>query len=55
MTGLEEETAKVAVTLRAAVIETVHVVPLPVHAPLHPEKIYPLLGDSVSVTEVPDV
>ncbi len=55
MTGFEEETANVAVTLRAADIETVHVVPLPLHAPDQPENVYPELGDSVRVTLVPDV
>ena len=45
----------VAVTLRVAVMLTVQVVPEPLHAPLHPENAYPELGDSVSVTLVPEV
>ena len=43
---------KVAVTDRAAVIDTVQV-PVPVHAPLQPENVEPLAADAVSVTEVP--
>jgi hypothetical protein len=43
---------KVAVTLRATVIDTVQV-PLPVHAPLQPEKVKPAAAVAVSVTFVP--
>src|SRR5262245_21921855 len=43
---------KVAVTERAAVIETVHA-PLPLQAPLQPPKVDPLAAEAVSVTEVP--
>ena len=42
----------VAVTERAAVIDTVHVV-VPVHAPAHPAKVEPLAAVAVSVTDVP--
>ena len=42
----------VAVTLRAAVIDTVQV-PVPVHAPLQPANVEPLAAAAVSVTDVP--
>ena len=42
-----------AVTDRAAVIDTVHVVAAPEHEPLHPVKIEPSAGVAVSVTDVP--
>ena len=44
--------ANVAVALRAAVMETTQV-PVPVHAPLQPEKVEPAAGVAVSVTLVP--
>lgn len=43
--------AKVAATLRAAVIATVQL-PVPVHAPLQPVNVEPVAGAAVSVTEV---
>ena len=43
---------KVAVTERAAVIDTVQVL-LPVHAPLQPAKVEPLAAAAVSVTDAP--
>ena len=43
---------KVAVTDRAAVIDTVQV-PVPVHAPLQPANVEPLATAAVSVTVVP--
>ena len=43
----------VAVTDWFCVIETVHVVLLPVQAPLHPENVDPALGEAVRMTEVP--
>lgn len=43
---------KVAVTLRATVIDSTHP-PVPVHAPLHPPNVEPLAAAAVSVTEVP--
>jgi hypothetical protein len=43
---------KVAVTARAAVIETVQV-DVPVHAPLQPANVEPLAAAAVSVTDVP--
>jgi hypothetical protein len=43
------------VTARAALITTVHVVPLvPAHAPPHPPNALPLAAVAVSVTEAPD-
>ena len=42
----------VAVTARAAVIDTVHA-PVPVHAPLQPENVEPLAAAAVNVTEAP--
>jgi len=44
---------KVAVTFLAAVIDTVHVVPVPEHAPDQPEKEAPVPGCSVNTTVVP--
>lgn len=41
---------KVAVTVRAALIETVQVAAVPVQAPLQPEKALPAAGVAVSVT-----
>jgi hypothetical protein len=41
----------VAVTLRAAVIDSVQVVP--VHAPLQPANVEPVAAAAVSVTDVP--
>jgi len=43
----------VAVTERAAVMETVHV-PVPVHAPLHPVNVEPAVGDAVRTTDWPE-
>jgi hypothetical protein len=43
---------KVAVTERAAVIDTVHVA-VPEHAPLHPANDDPLAAVAVRVTDVP--
>jgi len=40
----------VAVTLRASVMETVHV-PVPVHAPLHPVKVEPALAAAARTTD----
>jgi hypothetical protein len=45
-------TANVAVTLRAAVMLTVQVVPVPVQAPLQPVKVAPVPTVAVRVTEV---
>lgn len=42
----------VAVTLRAAVIESTHP-PVPLHAPLQPANAEPLLAAALSVTDVP--
>jgi hypothetical protein len=47
-----DEPLNVAVTARAAVMDTVQV-PVPVHAPLHPANVEPLVAAAVSVTEVP--
>jgi hypothetical protein len=46
------EVLNVAVTLRAAVIDTVQVV-VPVHAPLQPANVEPVAAAAVSVTDVP--
>src|SRR6185436_669222 len=46
------ELLKVAVTVRAAVIDTVHV-PVPVQPPLQPPNVDPLAADAVSVTDAP--
>lgn len=46
-------TLKVAVTLRAAFIVTVHCVVCPLHAPPHPENDEPGSGVAVKVTDVP--
>ena len=46
------ELLKVAVTDRAAVIDTVQA-PVPVHAPLQPEKVEPPAAAAVSVTDAP--
>jgi hypothetical protein len=43
----------VAVTLRAALIETTHA-PVPEQSPLHPENVEPEAGVAVRVTEVPE-
>lgn len=43
----------VAVTLRAAVIDSTHV-PVPVHDPDQPENTNPVAGAAVSVTDVPE-
>jgi hypothetical protein len=45
--------AKLAPTVWAAFIVTVHVVAVPEHAPLHPENANPVPGTAVSVTLVP--
>jgi hypothetical protein len=45
--------ANVAVTLRAAVMLTAQVVPLPVQAPLQPAKVDPVAGAADRVTLVP--
>jgi hypothetical protein len=42
-----------AVTARAADIDTVHDVAVPLHAPLQPPNVEPLAAAAVSVTEVP--
>ena len=47
-----DEPLKVAVTERAAVMDIVHVVAVPVHAPLQPENVEPLAAAAVSVTFV---
>jgi len=47
------EAANVAVTERAAFMETTHD-PLPLHAPPHPLKLEPEAAEALSVTEVPD-
>ena len=47
------ELLNVAVTVRAAVIDTVHDVAVPLHAPLQPPNVDPLAAAAVSVTEVP--
>ena len=46
-------TRKVAVTVLAAVIDTVQVLAVPVQAPDHLSKMDPAAGDAVSVTVVP--
>jgi len=47
--------AKVAVTEVAAFIVMVHV-PVPEHPPPNqPVKVYPLVGDAVNVTDVPEL
>src|SRR5207237_5785051 len=48
-------TLKLAVTLFAASIVTVHVVDVPVHAPLQPPNVLLALGAAVSVTWAPCV
>jgi hypothetical protein len=48
-------TLKVAVTVFAASIITVHVASVPVHAPLQPVNVAPVAGVAVSTTEVPAV
>jgi hypothetical protein len=46
---------KVVVTARAALIVTTHVVAVPAQPPpLQPEKVEPLLGLSVRVTDAPE-
>jgi hypothetical protein len=57
VTGLAQvapvpDVLKVAVTLRAAVIEVVQP-PVPVQAPLQPANVEPLAAAAVSVTDVP--
>jgi hypothetical protein len=52
-TVLEEEATKSAFTDREAVIVTVHVMAVPLHAPDHPLNTYPLVGTAVKVTDVP--
>ena len=47
-----EAVLNVAVTARAAVIDTVQVL-VPEHAPLQPAKLAPLPAAAVNVTEVP--
>lgn len=47
--------AKLAVTERARVMDTVQLAALPLQAPLQPLKLYPEAGEAVSVTEAPDV
>ena len=47
------ELLNAAVTLRAAVIDTVHEVAVPLHAPLQPPNVDPLAAVAVRVTEVP--
>jgi len=42
----------VAVTERACVIDTEQL-PVPLHAPLQPLKVFPPVGVAVSVTDVP--
>ena len=42
-----------AVTERAADIDTVHDVAVPLHAPLQPPNVDPLAAEALSVTEVP--
>jgi len=46
--------AKVAVTLRAVVMLTVHVLPAPVQAPVQPVKVEPVEAAALRVTEVPE-
>jgi hypothetical protein len=46
------ELVKVAVTERAAVIDTVQA-PMPVHAPAQPPKVEPLAAAGVRVTDAP--
>ena len=47
------ELLKVAVTERAWVIDTLHVVAVPLQAPLQPANVEPLAAAAVSVTDVP--
>ena len=47
------ELLNVAVTFRAAVIDTVQAVAVPLHAPLQPPNVEPLAAAAVSVTDVP--
>ena len=49
-----KERANLAVTLRAAVIDTVHVGAEPEHAPVHPVNADPAPAAAVSVTAVDD-
>jgi hypothetical protein len=55
LVGEAAEALKLAVTVRAALIETVQVAAVPVHAPLHPAKVLPLAGLAVRVTAVPEL
>ena len=52
LSGKLVEVLNVAVTVRAAVIDTVQA-PVPVHAPLQPANVEPLAAAALSVTEVP--
>ena len=51
-TRIELSTAKFAVTLTAVETVIVHV-PVPLHAPLQPTNVEPVIGVAVSVTIVP--
>ena len=51
LSGNVDELLKVAVTLRAAVIDTVQVPVTLVHAPVQPAKVEPAAGVAVSVTD----
>lgn len=48
-------TLKMAVTLRAALIVTAQLLFVPLHAPLQPAKLLPVLAWAYKVTWVPDV
>ena len=52
--GVVSGGVKLAVTLLAAVIVTVQL-PVPVHAPLQPVKVEPVVGMAVRVTIVPEL
>ena len=47
-----DEPLKVAVTERAAVMDTVHVVAVPVHAPLQPENVEPLAAAHIPMSRL---
>ena len=53
MWGTAAGSAKVAVALRAAVIESVHVAAVPVQAPDQPVNLEPVVVAAVRVTVVP--